>query len=91
MKQKEIGNLVEKLLTAGEITFIYDDNFIEIFEHSEGGYEGNVYKSEEAFNNEEEPLDGGICSSIVGVIVLSFFMDISREITDREIRNASNF
>ena len=83
MTLKENGEIVETLLTEEEVTFTYGKHFIEIFECSEGGYEGSVYASEKAFENEEEPLDGGTVETIVACVAIEFFIDISRELTER--------
>ena len=38
------------------------DEFIEIDEHSEGGYYYSIYPSREAFENGEEDIEGGVCT-----------------------------
>ncbi len=83
MKRDELFEIVDTLLKNEEVTFKYDNHFIHIQEHSEGGYDGSVYSSEESYENEEDCLDGGICDTIAAVAAIEFFTDISRDLSNR--------
>ena len=65
------------MLEKEEVTFMYDNYFIEIFEYSESAYEGNIFNSKE-----NEPLDGEITEIIVA---LEFFMDTVIDLRDRAL------
>lgn len=85
MKREEIFKIVDELLKNEEVAFIYDNHLIHIQEHSEGGYDGSIFKSEEEYENKEDCLDGGICETIAAITAIEFFMDISRDLTDMEL------
>ena len=82
MNLKENAEIVETLLTDEEVTFTYDSHFIHIQEHSEGGYEGSIYNSKEDYEEGIDPLDGGVCETIVAITALEFFTDISRDLSE---------
>jgi len=70
-------NLAQKLESEEEITFTHNDKFIYIQKRVDEDYEGDIYDSEEAYNNEDiEPLDGGICESESALDAIEFFKDL---------------
>jgi len=86
MNREEFMRLTNILLEKEEVTFVYDDYFVEIFEHSEGGYEGNIFNSKEDYENELDPIDGGVIDTVVAIVSLEFFMDIARYLRDKTLR-----
>ena len=85
MNKEQYFKIVDSLLINEEVTFTYDKHFIYIQERVDGGYEGDIYESKEAYENDEECLDGGVCESIVACVVIEFFMDIARDLTKARI------
>jgi len=83
MDSKKSGEIVSELLENEEVAFTYDNHYIYIQEGCEGGYDGSIYASKEDYENEVDCLDGGVCETIVAIIAVEFFTDISRNLTER--------
>jgi hypothetical protein len=83
MTQTKLEEIVNKLLEQEEVLFHYNNYYIYIQEKVDGGYEGDIYESEEAFDNGENPLDGGICDSIVAIAAIEFFKEICEDLKKR--------
>jgi len=80
MNEKEILELVNELFENEEVSFMYKNYFINIFENSNGEYEGNIYNSKEDYENDKECEDGGICESVISVVAIYFFKEIADEL-----------
>ena len=68
--------MIEKILKEkGEVLFSFNNRYIYIQERVESGFEGDIYESEEAFDNGEDPLDGGICDCEDAKTAIQFFKE----------------
>lgn len=76
--------IVNILLEKEEVIFSFNSFYIYIQERLEGGYEGDIYESEEAFDNGKEPLDGGMCDSVLAFIAIEFFKDMAEDLKARK-------
>jgi hypothetical protein len=83
MTQAKLDKIIHILLAEEEVLFHFNNHYIYIQERVEGGYEGDIYTSEEAFDNGEDPLDGGICESVSALTSIVYFLDISRDLEAR--------
>ena len=62
ISQETIDRYTKTLEVEGEVMFtLSDERVIEIFEHSEGGFEVNVYEDYDHVLS-HDILDGGICT-----------------------------
>ena len=84
MKPETLERISNILLEKEEVLFFFNNFYIYIQERVEGGYEGDIYASEEAFDNGEEPIDGGVCDSILPYIAIEFFKDMTKDLEARK-------
>jgi hypothetical protein len=66
---------VEILREKGEVLFSFKEKYIYIQERTDGSYEGDIYESEAAFDNGEDPIDGGICETNDPETAIQFFKE----------------
>lgn len=84
MEREEYFKIVDILLTKEEVTFTYNNHFIYMQERVDGGYEADIYNSEEDHENELiDPIDGGIFETIVACVAVELAFEISRDLTER--------
>ena len=84
MKPKTLEKISNMLLEKEEVLFSFNGFYIYIQEKVDGGYEGDIYESEEAFDNGEEPIDGGICDSVLPYIAIEFFKEMTEDLKVRK-------
>ena len=80
----QLEKISEKLLENEEVLFSFNGYYIYIQERVEGGYEGDIYASEEAFDNGEEPIDGGVCEAILPFIAIEFFKEVANDLKRKQ-------
>lgn len=84
MKPKTLEKISNILLEKEEVLFSFNGFYIYIQEKVDGGYEGDIYASEVAFDNGEEPIDGGVCDSVLPFVAIEFFKDMIRDLKARK-------
>lgn len=52
----------EALEENGEVTFYHKNKFVVIDEHSEGGYNYNIYTNKSDYDEDKDAEDGGVCT-----------------------------
>lgn len=60
-----IAEIMEHVKDMDSVQFSRGGYFYDIDEHSEGGYYYSRYASEQAFNDGDDDLDGGLCTSTI--------------------------
>ena len=80
MTQETVEKITDWLIKNEEVLFSFNGYYIYIQERVEGGYEGDIYASEEAFDNGEEPIDGGVCDTEVPFIAIEFFKKVANDL-----------
>lgn len=55
--------IIDDALTTKVVAFYHGDNYILIEDYSEGGYYYARYQTKEAYENGEDDIDGGLCTS----------------------------
>ena len=79
--------IIKKLEEQEEVLFTYKNHYIYIQERVDGGFEGDIYESEKAFDNGEDALDGGICDCQTATEALQFFQDMVHELKSWKTKN----
>ena len=77
MTTQEYTKLTKILEEQEEVAFTHNNHFIFVQTCSEGGFDGSVYNSKDEYENEEEPLGGGVTETILECVALGFFIEIS--------------
>ena len=80
MTTQEHIDLTKELEENEEVSFNYNEHFIHIQTHSEGGFDGSIYNSEDNYRNDEDCIDGGICEAILECVAIGFFMEIADDL-----------
>ncbi len=80
----QLEKISEKLLKEEEVLFSCNGFYIYIQERVAGGYEGDIYESEAAFDNGEEPIDGGVCDSVLPFVAIEFFKEMTEDLKARK-------
>ena len=79
----QLEKISEKLLENEEVLFSFNGFYIYIQERVDGGFEGDIYESEAAFDNGEEPIDGGVCDSVLPNVAIEFFKEMTEDLKGR--------
>jgi len=77
MTTQEHIDLARALEENEGVSFNYEEYFIYIQTHSEGGFDGSIYNSEYDYSNDEDCIDGGICEAIIEFVAIGFFMELA--------------
>ena len=85
MTTQEHIDLTKALEEHEEVSFNYNEHFICIQTHSEGGFDGSIYNSEDNYSNDEDCSDGGICEAILECVAIGFFMELVDNLKKVEI------
>ena len=75
--------IVKTLEEQEEVLFTYKNHYIYIQERIEGGFESDIYESEQSFDNGENAIDGGICDSILATVAIEFFIEMVNELINK--------
>ena len=77
MKYEVLTKVLEE---REEVGFNYNNHYIYIQTHSEGGFDGSVYNSKTEYDNEQECIDGGVCEEVLACVAIDVFIKIADDL-----------